>query len=201
MTTAPLTRRQHEILEFLREYTAENQISPTYEEIAQRLGVNKVTIYGHVSEMERKGIIERAARGVSRGLRVVEDDSTHRPTVVPILGNIAAGSPIEALEHPEELDLADLLPRGESIYALRVRGDSMIEDAIRDGDLALIEPRTTPRNGETVVAILDGEEATLKRFYKEGKRYRLQPANSSMQPIFVDEVTIRGVLIGVIRQI
>jgi len=201
MTTAPLTRRQHEILEFLREYTAENQISPTYEEIARHLGVNKVTIYGHVSELERKGVIARAARGISRGLRVVEEDPPPRPTIVHILGNIAAGSPIEALEHPEELDLADLLPRGESIYALRVRGDSMIDDAIRDGDIALIEPRTTPRNGETVVAILDGEVATLKRFYKEGKRFRLQPANSSMQPIVVDEVSIRGVLIGVIRQI
>ncbi len=201
MASVPLTRRQQEILEYLRDYTAANEISPTLEEIAQHLGVNKVTIFGHISEMERKGVIERAARGISRGLRVVEDGEPPTATVVPILGNIAAGSPIEALEHPEELDLADLVPRGGSVYALRVRGDSMIEDAICDGDIALIDPRTTPHNGETVVAILDGEEATLKRFYKEGKRYRLQPANSAMDPIIVDDVTIRGVLVGVVRQV
>jgi repressor LexA len=201
MATVPLTRRQQEILEYLRAYTSEHEISPTLEEIAQHLGVNKVTIFGHISEMERKGVISRAARGVSRGLRVIEDDPPSPETVVSILGNIAAGSPIEALEHPEQLDLADLLPRGHDVYALRVRGDSMIDDAICDGDIALIEPRTTPNNGETVVAILEGEGATLKRFYREGNSYRLQPANATMEPILVDDVTIRGVLIGVVRQL
>ncbi len=205
MTQVPLTRRQRDILDFLREYTEREGLSPTLEEIAQHFGVNKVTVFGHVAELERKGVIERAAPGISRGLRIVEEEdpsttTTEVGTGVSILGRIAAGAPIEAIEAPETLDLNDLVPRDRDVCALRVRGDSMIEDSIRDGDLVLIERRTTARNGETVVAILDGEEATLKRYYRENGRVRLQPANSNMEPILVDEVEIRGVLIGVVRQ-
>lgn len=205
MSQVPLTRRQRDILEFLREYTSREGLSPTLEEIAQHFGVNKVTVFGHVSELERKGVIERAAPGISRGLRIVEDDApeesaSQRGSGVQILGRIAAGAPIEAIEDPEQLDLADLVPSDRDVYALRVRGDSMIEDSIRDGDLVLIERRTTARNGETVVAILEGEEATLKRYYREDGRVRLQPANSTMNPIFADTIEIRGVLIGVVRQ-
>lgn len=196
----PLTRRQREILDYLRSYTEENEISPTLEEIAQHFNVNRVTIFGHVAELERKGVIERAAPGISRGLRIIEEEPTRAETKVSILGNIAAGAPIEAIEAPEELDLKDLVPQSRDVYALRVRGDSMIEDAICDGDIVLIERRESARNGETVVAILDEEEATLKRYYKEKGRIRLQPANSTMSPIYADQVTIRGVLIGVVRQ-
>jgi len=205
--SAPLTRRQREILDFLFDYTQREGLSPTLEEIAQHFGVNKVTIFGHVSELERKGVIERAAPGVSRGLRIVEeedvpasDSSIRGVPAVQVLGRIAAGAPIEAIEAPEELDFATLIPEGRDVYALRVNGDSMIEDSICDGDLVLIEKRATARNGETVVAILPGEEATLKRYYREKGRVRLQPANSSMAPIYVDDIQIRGVLIGVVRQ-
>ncbi|MAF65075.1 MAG: repressor LexA [Planctomycetes bacterium] len=201
--TPPLTRRQHDILEFLRAYTAEQGISPTLEEIAAAFGVNKVTIFGHIGELERKGVIERAARGVSRGLRIVEADTPELPgphATVPILGQIAAGSPIEAIEAPEELDLSELVPDGGDIYALRVRGDSMIEDAIRDGDIVLVERRTTASDGETVVAVLEDEEVTLKRFYREGTGVRLQPANQAVEPILVDDVEVRGVVVGVVRQ-
>jgi len=206
MSTIPLTRRQREILDFLREYTRSQGISPTLEEIAQHFGVNKVTIFGHVSELERKGAIERAAPGISRGLRLVPEtapDEEHEdpaPLGVDILGRIAAGAPIEAVEAPERLDLNALIPEGKDVYALRVNGDSMIDDSIRDGDLVLIERRETALNGETVVAILPGEEATLKRYYKEPDRIRLQPSNSRMDPIYVDDIRIRGVLIGVVRQ-
>ena len=203
-STPPLTRRQRDILEFLRAYTAEHDISPTLEEIARAFGVNKVTIFGHIGELERKGVIERAARGVSRGLRIVEADTPMRPAgapTVPILGLIAAGQPIEAVEAPEELDLSTLIPDGGEVYALRVRGDSMIEDAICDGDLVLVERRQEARDGETVVAVLPGEEATLKRFYLEEDGVRLQPANSTMEPIRVPTVEIRGVVVSVIRQI
>jgi repressor LexA len=204
-STTPLTRRQRDILDFLRAYTEEHNLSPTLEEIAQHFEVNKVTIFGHVGELERKGVLTRAARGVSRGLRLVEQADEQSmpapPATVPILGIIAAGAPIEALEAPEELFLSDLAPDGRDVYALRVRGHSMIEDAICDGDLVLVERRETARNGETVVAILGNEEATLKRYYREANRIRLQPANSDMDPIYADEVTIRGVLIGVVRQI
>jgi repressor LexA len=196
----PITRRQHQILEYYRAYSAENGLSPTLEEVARHFGVNKVTIFGHVAELERKGILERSARGVSRALRVVDKPHARRATVVPLLGAIAAGSPIEALETPEPLDLADLIPRGRDAYALRVRGDSMIEDGIHDGDVVLVERRSNARDGEMVVAILPGEEATLKRFYREANGFRLEPANGALQPIHAPRVEIRGVVIGVLRK-
>lgn len=197
---AALTRRQHQILEFLRAYTDEHGLAPTLEEIAEHFGVNKVTIFGHIGELERKGVIERAGKGLSRSLRLIEDDGPTAAPRIAVLGRIAAGSPIEAVETPETFDLGDLVPRDRDVYALRVQGDSMIDDAIRDGDIVLIERRETARNGETVVAVLEDEEVTLKRFYKEAGRIRLQPANATMGPIYVDDVAIRGVVIGVLRQ-
>lgn len=200
MTTAPLTRRQKQILEFFRAYTQEHDLSPTLEEIAEHFGVNRVTIFGHVAELERKDVLRRAAPGVSRGLQLVEQDGERGGPSLPILGTIAAGSPIEAIETPESLHLADLVPDGREVYALRVAGESMIEDAIADGDIVLIERRETANNGEIVVAVLPDGEATLKRFYKENGRIRLQPANSTMKPIYTKEVEIRGVVIGVVRR-
>ena len=197
--TPPLTKRQRQIVDFLREYTSEHGISPTLEEIAGQFGVNKVTIFGHVAELERKGVLRRAARGVSRGLQLVTDDLDSN-LVIPILGRIAAGAPIEAIEDPEPLDLRDLIPPGREVYALRVQGESMIEDAIADGDLVLVERRQEARDGETVVAVLPDGETTLKRFYREGNQIRLQPANQTMQPLIVSDVEIRGVVIGVIRR-
>ena len=200
MAQTPLTRRQRQILDFLRAYHAENGISPTLEEIAEEFGVNKVTIFGHVAELERKGLIRRPQRGVSRGLQIVEDQETDSSQSLPILGSIAAGFPIEAIEDTETLDLGDLVPRGREVYALRVKGESMIEDAIADGDIVLVERRAHAQNGETVVAVLEDGEATLKRFYREGNGIRLQPANASMQPILVPDVEIRGVVVGVVRR-
>ena len=178
-------------------------MSPTLEEIAQSFGVNKVTIFGHVAELERKGVLRRAARGVSRGLQLVEPEAPQTATALPILGKIAAGNPIEAVEAPENLDLADLIPSGRDVYALRVTGDSMIEDAIREGDVVVVERRSEAHNGETVVAVLPEGEATLKRFYKSDAGIRLQPANATMEPILIPKETdleIRGVVIGVVRQ-
>ena len=206
MANVPLTRRQREIVEFFRGYVDEHGISPTLEEIAAQFGVNKVTIFGHVSELERKGVLKRAARGISRGLQLVSDEGAEsgrgatRPALqLPILGSIAAGAPIEAIETPEDLDLGDLVPRDRDVYALRVQGESMIEDAIADGDIVLVERRDNARDGETVVAIVEGE-ATLKRLYREDGGYRLQPANQTMQPIRVPEVEVRGVVIGIVRR-
>jgi repressor LexA len=196
----PLTRRQHEILSFYRAYATQNGMSPTLEEVAQHFGVNKVTIFGHVAELERKGALSRAARGVSRAMRVVEPAETARPAQVAILGNIAAGRPIEAIEHGEVLDLADLVPSDRDVYALRVRGESMIDDGIRDGDVVLVERRSNVRDGEIVVAVLPDENATLKRIYREGAGYRLEPANAEMQPIHAPEVEVRGAVIGVVRR-
>lgn len=200
MADQPLTRRQKQIVDFLASYQAEHGLSPTLDEIAQEFGVNKVTIFGHVAELERKGILERPTPRASRGLRLVERAEPASATSLRILGRIAAGRPIEAIEDPEELDLQDLLPPGRETYALRVQGNSMIDDSIRDGDIVLVENRTSARNGETVVAVLPGEEATLKRFYRENGRVRLQPANSTMKPILVDDVEVRGVVVGVVRR-
>lgn len=200
----PLTRRQRQILDFLEAYQREHGLSPTLEEIAQEFGVNKVTVFGHVAELERKGVIERAQRGVSRALRVLPAEAPAAPRAagsVPISGTIAAGRPIEAVEDDERLDLDEWIPKDREVYALRVRGQSMIDDAIRDGDIVLVERRQEARNGETVVAVLEGEQATLKRYYREDGRVRLQPANASMAPIFVNgPLDIRGVVIGVVRR-
>lgn len=208
VTQPPLTRRQRQILDFYRAYTQEHGISPTLEEVAQSFGVNKVTIFGHVSELERKNHLSRAAKGISRGLQLVdeieaevdEQESAPSPTCVSVLGCIAAGSPIETLEDPEQLDLADLLPRDRDVYALRVRGDSMIEDGVHDGDVVLVERRNHARDGEMVVAVLPDEEATLKRIYKEGRRWRLQPSHPTLEPIYTPSVEVRGVVIGVVRR-
>ena len=196
----PLTRRQREILTFFETYRRQHGISPTLEEIAQSLGVNKVTVFGHVAELERKGVLVRSKRGISRGLQPVEAGPA-RGGRVQVLGRIAAGVPIEAVEAPEELDLQSLVPPDREVYALRVKGNSMIEDSIRDGDLVLVESRTQANNGEIVVAVLPEGEATLKRFYREKDgSFRLQPANAEMQPIITREVEIRGVVLAVLRQ-
>jgi repressor LexA len=200
MQSVPLTRRQREILDFYQEYTAEAGISPTLEEVAQRFGINKVTIFGHVKELERKGVLRRAKKGISRGLQLVEEE---RPNAcdLPILGTIAAGAPLETLEEPEILQLTDFAPPGKDVYVLRVQGDSMIDDAIRDGDLVVVERTKQAWNGQIVVAVLPDEMATLKRYYREPDgSVRLQPANAAMQPIVVPEVEIRGVVLGVIRR-
>jgi len=215
-TTVPLTRRQRDILRFFEEYSAREGISPTLEEVARHFDLNKVTIFGHVAELERKGCLRRAAPGISRGLQIVRESAapasaparapaakgpSSSPTTLPILGTIAAGAPIDALEVPEVLAFEELVPPGSDVYVLRVRGNSMIEDSIRDGDMVLVERRSDPLPGETVVAVLPGETATLKRYYPERDgRIRLQPANAELSPLWVDEVEIRGVVIGVIRR-
>lgn len=200
-----LTKRQRQILDFYQDYVVQHGISPTLEEVARHFEVNKVTIFGHVAELERKGLLARAGKRVSRGLQLTdlaEQNAPVRasPTILPVLGKIAAGRPIEALEDREDLELTDLVPPGAEVYALRVRGESMIDDGIRDGDMVLVERRSNARDGEMVVAILPDDEATLKRLYRHGDGYRLQPANAAMQPIFVPSLEVRGVVLGVIRR-
>lgn len=200
MASVPLTRRQREILDYYQAYSEEAGISPTLEEAAQHFGVSKVTIFGHVKELERKGILRRAKPGISRGLQIV-GEGTRPGGCLHVLGTIAAGAPIETLEEPEVLDLGDLAPDGKDVYVLRVKGNSMIEDSIRDGDLVVVERTSKAWNGQIVVAVLPDEEATLKRYYEEPDgRIRLQPANSTMQPIVVPKVEIRGVVLGVVRR-
>lgn len=201
-----LTGRQAAVLRFFRDYRRQNGISPTLDEAAKALGVNKITIHEHIRHLEQKGAIVRDP-GKSRAVAVVFDPDAEEAAAaeagqsLPLLGRIRAGRPIEAVEDREDVPLTDLIPTSGDHYLLQVRGNSMIEDHIADGDFVVVESRKNPRNGEIVVAILPDEEATLKRFYREPDgRVRLQPANSEMEPIVVDAVEVRGIVRGVVRR-
>ncbi|GAB4142291.1 MAG: transcriptional repressor LexA [Planctomycetota bacterium] len=200
-----LTEKQIRVLRYFRDYRRENGIAPTLDEAARALGVSKITIHEHLKQLTTKGAIHRD-RAKARAVAILHDPDEEEavassvPTL-PVLGRIAAGVPIEAVEDREELRLDELVPTGEKIYLLRVRGKSMVEDHIDDGDLVVVERTETARDGDIVVAILEDEEATLKRFYRERNGLiRLQPANSMMEPIFTNSVQIRGVVRGVIRR-
>jgi repressor LexA len=173
------------------------------QELADQLGTSKVTIFEHIGALEKKRLLRRD-KHKARSLEIRKNEllpDENRSTKLPLLGNIAAGSPIEAVENREELDLEQLFHSRSGVFVLRVRGDSMIEDHLCDGDYVVIERREQARNGEQVVALLDSGEATLKRFYKEGSKIRLQPANRTMEPKIVDanRCKIQGVVIGVLR--
>jgi len=198
-----LTPRQLDVVVAIRNYRHLNGYAPTMQELADQLGTSKVTIFEHVGALEKKRVLRRD-KHKARSLEIVSDEKLpdeNRNTKLPLLGAIAAGSPIEAVENREEIDLEQLFPTKEGVYALKVRGESMIEDHLCDGDIVVIERRNTARNGEQVVALLDTGEATLKRFYREGGKIRLQPANATMEPRIVnaDQCRIQGVVIGVIR--
>lgn len=198
-----LTPRQLDVVVAIRNFRHLHGYAPTMQELADQLGTSKVTIFEHVGALEKKRAIRRD-KHKARSLEIVADTlpDEERPTKLPMLGAIAAGSPILAVENREEVDLEQLFHSRNGVYVLRVRGDSMIEDHLCDGDYVVIERRDNARNGEQVVALLDTGEATLKRFYKEaGNRVRLQPANSTMEPRIVDaeSVKVQGVVIGVLR--
>ena len=199
----PVTPRQLEILQFIRAYRRSHGYSPTMQEIGDHLSLTKVTVFEHVGALEKKGALTRGAKHKARSLQVCPEfeSADRRPSRIPLVGKIAAGMPIEAIENREELDLEDLFDTSGETFILRVTGDSMIDEQIRDGDYVICERRSTPRNGETVVALLRDDEATLKKFYKEGSRIRLQPANPNFKPIYVDDVSIQGVVIGVVRRV
>lgn len=201
-TRLVVTPRQLEILRFIRDYRAEKGYSPTMQEIASLLGVNKVTVFEHVESLIKKGFLRRLpfkARSLILSEQVRFDDESG--TEVPMIGYIAAGAPVEAVETPETLDLRQIFAGRPGTFALKVRGNSMIDEQIRDGDYVIAEKRDNVRDGETVVALLDDGEATLKKFFREkGGRVRLQPANPEFSPIYVNRVSVQGVVIGVIRK-
>ncbi len=198
-----LTPRQLDVIVAIRNYRHIHGFAPTMQELADQLGTSKVTIFEHVGALERKRVLRRD-KHKARSLEIISDEKLpdeNRSTKLPLLGNIAAGSPIEAVENREEIDLEQMFHSRTGVYVLRVRGESMIEDHLCDGDFVVIERRETARNGEQVVALLDSGEATLKRFYREGSKIRLQPANNTMEPRIVDadRCRIQGVVIGVLR--
>jgi repressor LexA len=203
-----LTRRQREIYDFVTGFVGEHGYSPSLEEIGAHFGLRSVaTVHKHVQHLVEKGLL-RKAWNRSRSVEPVDPpEPSHaplhpEPTTLPLLGVVAAGSPIEAIEDDERIEIPpEMAGRPGERFVLRVRGDSMIEDMIADGDLVIVESRSEARNGETVVALVGGSDATLKRFYRRGAKVSLVPANASMQPIELPaaDVQIRGVLRGLLR--
>ncbi len=199
-----LTKRQREILSYLQTHIDAQGYAPSFEEIAERFGYQSLaTVHEHLTNLERKGYIHRRYNE-SRSIEVLPPKGTTSATEVPVLGRVAAGTPIESVMHGETLAVPDeMLPQRGPNYALQVQGDSMIEEHILDGDFVVVHGRQSAENGEMVIALVNGAEATVKKFYREtGGWIRLQPANATMQPMRFQErdVLIQGVVVGVIRK-
>ncbi len=201
-----ITKRQRQVYEFIDEFIKQHKYSPSFEEIGKGLHLNSLaTVHKHISNLEKKGLLRRDYNR-SRSIDVLPIRSRPRssppePTALPLAGRIAAGRPIEAVETPESISLADIT-RSKDVFCLQVMGASMQDEHIVDGDYVLVEKAQTARNGEIVVALVGGSETTLKRFYKEGEHIRLQPSNAAMQPIVVPaaSVQVQGRVIGVLRK-
>jgi repressor LexA len=204
-----VTKRQKQVLDFVAHFIEENGYSPSYEEIARGLNLASLaTVHKHISTLETKQYLKRGfnqSRSLDLGPKYIQEQRKHRQDTsleVPLLGRIAAGAPVEAVEQRETVRFGDFLGNPD-VFALEVRGDSMIEDHICSGDLVLVEKASQAKDGDIVVALIEGAQTTLKRFYKEpGDRVRLQPANSSLQPIYVaaKDLEIQGRLLAVLRK-
>ncbi len=200
----PLTKRQREIMDYLAAYIEEKQYAPSFEEIALHFSFSSLaTVHEHLTNLEQKGFIRRS-HNESRSIELVPEPGHASATELPLLGQVAAGVPIEAVTTPETIAVPDdLIPRRGSSYVLRVRGDSMIDEHIQDGDFVVVNSRNTADNGEMVIALIDGTSATVKRFYREaGGWIRLQPANENIPAIRVqeDQMLVQGIVVGVIRK-
>lgn len=200
----PLTKRQREILNYLSAYSEQNGYAPSFEEIAGHFTYNSLaTVHEHLTNLERKGYIKRSYNE-SRAIEILPSDVASRAREIPLMGSVAAGMPIEATEHHETVSVPDsLMHRTGEHYVLRVRGNSMVDEQIRDGDFVIVNERRSADNGEMVIAMLNGNGATVKKFYRERDgRIRLQPANETMAPMYVHEndIAIQGIVVGVLRR-
>lgn len=199
---ATLTKRQKEFLDFIEESIARNGYAPTLEEIGERFELRSMaTVHKHLSNLEEKGLIRRKWNH-SRAIEVTDHRPKAQSCTIPLLGRVAAGRPIEAIEGSDTIDVPASLVGKRDSYALRVQGDSMMEEGILDGDVIIVEEKLEPRNGDCVVATVDGE-ATVKRFYREKNgSVRLQPSNPAYKPIMVSggDLKIRGAVVGLIRR-
>ena len=199
-----LTRRQRHVLNFVARFIEERGYCPSYEEIGEGMGLSSLaTVHKHIITLESKGFLRRGehqSRSLELGPKFAQERRRAR-SALPLLGRIAAGRPVEAVENPETLSLADFTG-SKDVFVLQVRGDSMVDEHIVNGDYILVEKSEAAHDGEIVVALVDGVDATLKRFYREGDRVRLQPSNASMQPIVVPagSVRVQGRVIGVLRR-
>jgi repressor LexA len=198
----PLTKRQREILDYLNDFIQQHGYAPSLEEIGRRFNLSSLaTVHKHLTNLQEKGFIRRAWNR-SRSVELVSTRTGGRALELPMLGYVAAGVPIEAVSNNETIAVPEGLAGKRDSYVLRVKGDSMIDEQIRDGDFVIIEDRKSVDNGEMVIALVGGQDVTLKKFYRENGRVRLQPANPAMQPIMVDQdqVQIQGVVVGVMRK-
>ncbi len=200
----PLTRRQKQILDYLQSYIQDQGFAPSFEEIAEHFSfASLATVHEHLTNLQRKGYIRRGYNE-SRSIELVPPAGQSGATELPLLGEVAAGEPIEAVTSPETIAVPnDLIPRRGSAYVLRVRGNSMIDEHIQDGDCVVVQGRDSANNGEMVIALVDGTSATVKRLFREaGGWIRLQPANDQIAPLRVheDNILIQGVVVGVIRK-
>ena len=200
-----LTRRQREVYDFLDQFIEAHGYSPSFEEIGSALGLSSLaTVHKHLNNLQEKGMLNRNYNR-SRSIDLVKVRTrTKKPAIdlsLPLVGVIAAGRPLEAVENPESISLGDFT-RAKDVYVLKVKGESMQDEHIVDGDFVLVEKTSTARNGEIVVALVSKSEATLKRIYQEGETIRLQPANAAMKPIIVPavDVEVQGRVIGVLRK-
>ncbi len=197
-----LTPRLLQILTFIRDFRQKNGFSPTMQELADELGVTKVTVFEHVAALEKRGLLRKLPhKARSLELTSLVRFPEQNESVIPLVGHIAAGAAIEAVEQSDTVALGELFPARDGTFMLKVRGDSMIDEQIRDGDYVVVERRERVRSGETVVALIDRNEATLKKLYHEKNRIRLQPANPAFEPTYVepDRLDIQGVVVGVLR--
>jgi len=198
----PLTKRQREILDYLSEFITQHGYAPSLEEVGRRFSLSSLaTVHKHLTNLQQKGFIRRTWNR-SRSVELVPTRTGGRAVELPLLGYVAAGAPIEAITTTETISVPEDLVGKRDTYVLRVRGDSMIDEQIRDGDYVVVEDRKTAENGEMVIALLRGSDVTLKKFYRDNGRVRLQPANPAMQPLLVDsdQVQVQGVVVGVMRK-
>lgn len=204
MTLPPLTKKQREVLDYIENFVQEHGYTPSYREIAEGLGLSSPsTVHQHIKTLCEKGVINTGEDGSARSIELIEPEVLSPLSIMlPLVGVITAGEPIEAVEDNEAMAIpADFVINAENSYVLKVKGRSMIEDGIFDGDYVVIERNHSPRNGDIVVALLDNAYATLKRFYREADHIRLQPANSTMQPIIIKgDINIQGIVRAVIRK-
>ena len=203
-----LTRRQRQVYDFIASFVQRHGYSPSFEEIGGGLGLSSLaTVHKHITNLEKKGLLKRDYNK-SRSIDVLPPKGSLKksmappPMLLPLMGRIAAGRPIEAIENPETISLADFTSGSKDVYVLRVVGESMQDEHIVEGDYVIVESTKTARDGEIVVALVEGSDATLKRIYREGDRIRLQPSNTKMQPIVVPArtVDVQGRVIGVLRK-
>jgi len=198
----PLTKRQREILDYLGDFIQQHGYAPSLEEIGKRFNLSSLaTVHKHLTNLQDKGFIKRAWNR-SRSVELMPTRMGGRAVELPLLGYVAAGAPIEAVAGTESIAVPEEMVGRRDTYVLRVRGSSMIDEQIRDGDFVIVEDRKTADNGEMVIALLGGQDVTLKKFYRDNGRIRLQPANPVMEPIVVppDHVQIQGVVVGVMRR-